>query len=161
MTGTFRTGEDQPEKTRPKDSDKDSSIAPPPPKVRKPATEQKPQAPARAAKTRHGKSPPRAASGNRRGDNKFSDTLKGISLPGNLAKKSPDQQPEGIGFYLFLMQFLVVIVAMAGMSMRHYIETGGFFLSDAFHEIRHIETEGPVYDAEGNLVEDDDEEDSR
>lgn len=73
---------------------------------------------------------------------------------GSAATINPHQQQEGMGFYLFLMQFLVVVVAMAGLTVRHMIETGGFFPADAFNAIRYIEKDGPVYDSEGNLVED-------
>lgn len=68
-------------------------------------------------------------------------------------EKKPYQQQEGIGFHLFLLQFFIIVVAIAGLSARHYMETGGFFLADAFNEIRYIEKQGPVYDADGNPVE--------
>lgn len=81
-------------------------------------------------------------------------TTRSSALPNFQATTNPREQQEGIGFHLFLMQFLIIVVAVVALSVRHSIETGGFFPADAFNAIRFIEKEGPVYDSEGNLVED-------
>ncbi len=52
------------------------------------------------------------------------------------------------------MLCLTIAVALLGLSVRHSIETGGFFLLDAFEKGRYIEVQGPIHDSEGNLVKD-------
>jgi len=66
---------------------------------------------------------------------------------------SPYDEQSNTGFYLFVMSFMAVAVALVGLSARHYLETDGFFPKDAWEKLRVVETEGPLVDTDGNLVE--------